>query len=229
MSLRKPNKFYYFFSESNHSFIAGEVLQHDRLIELCNNNLCSSSDIVSALSTASGPVLHKVEFCGDVETENGEYVFLFSKNVSVQLHEFALLCAERVLMREKELGRNPDGRLWDAIAAKRAWLKREMTDEQLAHVRNLAYDFVESINEDEDSIYVACAVYAANISGVHVSALTSADANITHAASHAAASAKNKDDCTTDDIFSIFKSTEDAEREWQKERLLELINVSVDG
>ena len=48
------------------------------------------------------------------------------------LHSFACWCADRSLSREREVGREPDQRSWNAIAAKRAWLRGEIGDEQLA-------------------------------------------------------------------------------------------------
>lgn len=50
------------------------------------------------------------------------------------LHEFACRCAERALARVD----NPDPRSVAAIAAKRAWLKGEITDEQLGAARGAA-------------------------------------------------------------------------------------------
>ena len=44
------------------------------------------------------------------------------------LHEFACRCAEKALARVE----NPDPRSVAAIAAKRAWLRGEISDEQLA-------------------------------------------------------------------------------------------------
>lgn len=52
------------------------------------------------------------------------------------LHEFACRCAERALSR---VGR-PDPRSIAAIAAKRAWLRGEITDEALAALRANAMD-----------------------------------------------------------------------------------------
>ena len=52
------------------------------------------------------------------------------------LHEFACRCAERALTNAKV----EDKRSWDAIAAKRAWLRGEMTDEQLAKASATAWD-----------------------------------------------------------------------------------------
>ena len=50
------------------------------------------------------------------------------------LHEFACRCAEKALT----LVDNPDQRSIDAIAAKRAWLRKEITDEQLDAARSAA-------------------------------------------------------------------------------------------
>jgi hypothetical protein len=52
------------------------------------------------------------------------------------LHEFACRCAEQAL----SLVGNPDPRSVAAIAAKRAWLKGEINDEQLDAARAAAWD-----------------------------------------------------------------------------------------
>lgn len=48
------------------------------------------------------------------------------------LYELACTFAERVLIREREKGREPDVRSWEAIEAKRKWLRGEITDRELA-------------------------------------------------------------------------------------------------
>ena len=50
------------------------------------------------------------------------------------LHEFACRCAERALKKAKVT----DERSWNAIKVKRAWLKGEATDEELAAARAAA-------------------------------------------------------------------------------------------
>ena len=52
-----------------------------------------------------------------------------------KLHEFACVCAERALSR---VG-NPDSRSIAAIAAKRAWMRGEITDAELAAARDAAW------------------------------------------------------------------------------------------
>ena len=51
-----------------------------------------------------------------------------------KLHEFACVCAERALRRVK----NPDPRSVAAIEAKRAWMKGEISDAELAAARDAA-------------------------------------------------------------------------------------------
>src|SRR5690606_19438819 len=55
------------------------------------------------------------------------------------LHEFACWCAEQVLPLY-EAQYPGDARPRDAIAAKRAWLRGEITDEQLSAARDAAWD-----------------------------------------------------------------------------------------
>ena len=47
------------------------------------------------------------------------------------LHEFACRAAEKALLSEREAGREPDERSWQAIEVKRKWLKGEATDSDL--------------------------------------------------------------------------------------------------
>ena len=56
------------------------------------------------------------------------------------LHEFACRCAERALA----LVDNPDQRSIDAIAAKRAWMRGEITDEQLYSAGSAAWSAARS-------------------------------------------------------------------------------------
>lgn len=46
-------------------------------------------------------------------------------------HQFACDCAERALQHEEHQGHHPAPACWDAIHAKRQWLRREITQEQL--------------------------------------------------------------------------------------------------
>ena len=54
------------------------------------------------------------------------------------LHEFACRVAETVLLKERAVGREPDPRSWAVIEAKRMWLKKEITDDELTAAREAA-------------------------------------------------------------------------------------------
>ena len=60
------------------------------------------------------------------------------------LHEFACRCAEQAL----SLVDNPDPRSVAAVAAKRAWLKGDISDEQLAAAQDAAQDAARAAAQD---------------------------------------------------------------------------------
>lgn len=47
------------------------------------------------------------------------------------VHEFTCRVAETLLLQERAAGREPDPRCWGAVAAKRAWLRSELSDDGL--------------------------------------------------------------------------------------------------
>lgn len=55
-----------------------------------------------------------------------------------ELHLLSCILAERILLREREAGREPDKRSWEAIQAKRDWLDGKITDWELAVARAAA-------------------------------------------------------------------------------------------
>lgn len=55
--------------------------------------------------------------------------------------EFVCRCAELILLREREAGREPSPRLWWAVEMKRKWLKGEISNEELDDV----YEWRESV------------------------------------------------------------------------------------
>lgn len=54
------------------------------------------------------------------------------------LYEFACRVAEHALMKARKEGREPDLRSWAAIAAKRKWLRGEITNDELDAARDAA-------------------------------------------------------------------------------------------
>ena len=73
----------------------------------------------------------------DVDAEDKLWSVLREEFIPAHiLHEFACVCAEYAL----SLIENPDPRSIKAIEVKRAWLRSEATDEELAAARNAAWD-----------------------------------------------------------------------------------------
>jgi len=106
---------------------------------MCESGLHDSMRIIDALKYAPGHVLARTRLGGAVVRGNDkrcgtERTYLEVIDASAILHEFACRCAERFIEGEGI----PDPRSVAGIAAKRAWLRGEMTDEQLAAARAAA-------------------------------------------------------------------------------------------
>ena len=72
----------------------------------------------------------------DVSAENKLWAVLREELINVRtLHEFACWCAEDALNHVE----NPDERSWNAIKVKRAWLRGEASDAELAVARDDAW------------------------------------------------------------------------------------------
>jgi hypothetical protein len=111
--------------------VAGETLTHEGSIELCERGLHASRRALDALQYAPGPIVCRVECSGDV-IEGGDKLVcthrkaLWLADATAALHEFACLCAESVLHL---CGDDPSPAA--AIVAKRAWLRGEISDQEL--------------------------------------------------------------------------------------------------
>ena len=109
-------------------------------IKLCANGMHGSKRILDALRYAEGSILCEVEIDGEIVEGDDKLAgrnrtVISIKNVSAILHEFACLCAEKALT----IAKVDDKRSWEAIAAKRAWLKGEIDDGQLDAARDAAW------------------------------------------------------------------------------------------
>ncbi len=96
----------------------------------------ASAELLDALRYAAGPILCSVELRGTIihgrsQAAASECKVLSVRDVTRELCEFALWCAERALKAERQAGREPDPRSWAALAVKRAWLDGKATDRQL--------------------------------------------------------------------------------------------------
>ena len=94
------------------------------------------------------------------------------------LHEFACRCAERALARVA----SPDPRSVEAIAAKRAWLRGEITDSELKAAEATAWAAVWDVAQDAAKAAARAAAIAAMADAVEA-ATAAAASEITAAAS----------------------------------------------
>ena len=120
---------------------------------------------------------------------------------------FACDCAERALLREREAGREPDPRSWNAVSVAREYAMGRASKEELKSAKTAAsasYASASYASAAYDAAYAdaaAAAAYAA-----YAAYADAADAAYAYAAAYAAAAAA-------------------AERKWQVKKLLEYIGV----
>ena len=96
----------------------------------------ASADVLDALGYAPGPILCRVELRGAIVHGSNKAVatkckVLSARDVTRELHEFAVWCAERALKGERKAGRELDPRSWAALKVRRAWLDGRATDAEL--------------------------------------------------------------------------------------------------
>ena len=119
----------------------GQVLSVDPdKLELCAFGLHASERLIDALQYAPGAILCRVELSGRILRDTDKVVaerreILWRVDATRTLHEFALWCAREALAHIK----NPDERSLAALDAKEAWLRGEITDQQLDAARDAAW------------------------------------------------------------------------------------------
>lgn len=114
----------------------GETYSVRGQLVMCSHGLHACERILDALYYRPGPVVCRVECWGDVQREGDKLVarnrrVLGMIDATALLHEFACRCAEHALRRAHV----EDRRCWQAIEAKRLWLKGELSDDGLAAAR----------------------------------------------------------------------------------------------
>jgi len=125
--------------------VPGQKLIVKPPLHMCRHGLHAGIRAIDALTYAPGPVVCRVELGGEIlEDEDKccatERTCVWLADASEVLHRFACWCAERVLMRERQAGREPDPRSWAAVQAKRDWLEGGMTREELETAKSTAWE-----------------------------------------------------------------------------------------
>jgi hypothetical protein len=117
---------------------SGEPLEPGRTYRVeppivpCQHGLHGSLRLIDALTYAPGAILTRCEYGGQIVHEKDKFAaetrrVLWIGDVTNILHEAACVFAEKALGRIT----SPDPRSVAAIAAKRAWLRGEITDKDL--------------------------------------------------------------------------------------------------
>src|SRR5690606_30188392 len=111
----------------------GEERTLEGPIALCCCGYHSAPSWYDALRYAPGPIACLVEISDPVERDETKQVsrtrkLLVAVNAERELRLFACECAERALRRERECGREPDPRLWEAVRVARAFAHGQATD-----------------------------------------------------------------------------------------------------
>jgi hypothetical protein len=120
----------------------GHTYEHAGPLEMCRSGYHDSERVIDALKYAPGSYLCRTLASRDV-TDIDKYVSryrlaLAGFDATMVLHEFAPRIAYCALMLEREGGREPDPRSWNAVAVKMLWCRGEATDEELDAARSAA-------------------------------------------------------------------------------------------
>lgn len=136
----------------NHGITIKPGVEYEAKLPLimCKNGLHASEQIIDALCCAPGPVVCRVELSGRMIKNNDKICaekrkVLWMYDVTNVLHEFALTIAEQALLKERESGREPDPRSWQAIKVKRQWLEGESSLKELKAAKKAAGEVVREV------------------------------------------------------------------------------------
>jgi hypothetical protein len=201
--------------KDSRSVVVGETLTHEGPMKICESGLHASEDILDALSFRRGSVLCRVEVSGDIQRQDDKLCgrnrkCLSMRDITAELREFALLCAEKVLPIFEKKYPN-DTRVRDCILVTRKFLKGEASKEELVAARKAA-------------AYAAAAADAADDADAAAYAADDADDAAYAAADDAADDAADAADDAADAADDAARSKARKEmRDWQRETLLSLI------
>ena len=120
------------------------VIHRGSKLKLCHHGLHASRNILNALENAPGPLICRVECSGIIVEATDKLVCsrrkaLWMFDSTIVLHEFSCWSAEQILHLCGD-----DGRFRTAIAAKRAWLRGEISNEELTVFEPAAWDIAEA-------------------------------------------------------------------------------------
>ena len=110
----------------------GDTYHVEPPIKICSHGMHGSRKVLDALGYLAGPILTLCEVWGEFAEQSDKIVAeyrrpLWGKDISTELNEWACCNAEVALL----VAGIEDSRCWEAIEAKRAWLRGEISDKEL--------------------------------------------------------------------------------------------------
>ena len=139
---------------------------------------------------------------------------------------FACDCADRAILRQREVGHEPDPRSLDAVSVSRRFAAGLVTRAELAASYSAAYSAASAYSPAHASASAYASAHAAYAAYARYAAHTYAAANYAaYAAAHAAASAARYAAhayAAHAYAAAAFDAAKSAEREWQVARAVEL-------
>ena len=133
----------------------GDTYHVEPPIKICSNGMHGSRKVLDALGHLAGPILTLCEVWGEFAEQSDKIVAeyrrpLWGKDISTELNEWACCNAEVALL----VAEIEDSRCWEAIEAKRAWLRGEISDKELDAAWHAAWlaarDSVGAAAQDAD-------------------------------------------------------------------------------
>ena len=114
----------------------GDTYHVEPPIKICSHGLHGSRKVLDALGYSNGQILTLCEVWGEFDEQSDKIVAeyrrpLWGKDISPELNEWACCNAEVALL----IAEVEDPRSWNVIEAKRAWLRGEISDEELDTAR----------------------------------------------------------------------------------------------
>ena len=132
----------------------GDTYHVEPPIKIYSHGMHGSRKVLDALGYSAGPILTLCEVWGEFAEQSDKIVAeyrrpLWGKDISTELNEWACCNAEVALL----VAEIEDSRCWEAIEAKRAWLRGEISDKELAAARAAA--LAAARDADRDAAWVA--------------------------------------------------------------------------
>jgi len=203
----------------------GVWLVHNGPVVLCQNGFHQSRHPWDALQYAPGNYLSKTVLRGDIiEGEDKdvgrERMIVATVNAERLLHEYGCWCAEQCLpvWEAWAAGREDADDPRKAIEAKRAWLRGEISDEELSAARSAASAACSAARSVAYSAYIAAYSAAHSARSAAYSARSDAYSAAYSAADSAARSAAYS-------AYSAYSAAYSAAFEQQREKLLKIVEA----